>query len=1021
MILALLVVLLVGSFTMNSTELSVSRSHFNDYRATLAMDSAFEAATRKVFHQLEKTDDFVVFRRQQQGSSASHLRPVVYYTAVYDVAAKQWKYQPLISGARTDLSTATLTRQPGGATLKDATMVAGGTEVKGFNLVPGTGASGWADLPLNPAWEYLDFRPKDTTGVPATPPNLSANPQDIRTKGQDLRVRYCFWAEDLAGKLDGSLAGNTEGPNLTHFRGQPALNGDQPRQASLFTLLPPAPATPGTVFPNLDTAVSSTVDNLVINQRQYLLTNETLAQIGLGANQESMLRKAVNFGTPTWFEREVIPHKTHIAPTKRGLPKLAINKLIERAESDTSPDGSGERHAAITELAEHIKAAYPNFASKRVGGNVGDSSLNVSYQGIPYGTLLSADEYIYSLAANIIDYADRDQTPSVDPAWVPSTSTNSYGPGDTSVPKYRGIDLQPYCVGYATRFLNSDWTSNSVTAQISVWVALWNPTDREIEGDISVRFTENRTVLNTIIYTGAINTTTDYGSRPVLPHLNLPPKRVSLGPNEFIHVPWYDIHQLTATGIPAATLTDNRFHLCPDDKYFKSLFDGGYQIFWNGKLADRTRRPDNINRPHRQPTQLKGKARLGGWFYACSGIGESNFMGLDPRGTLYTPGLFPYNAPSATDDPGNRGLYYREAFYSNNYFWGGGVSRTSFSDTDRFDPNLWSSDPGHASDLGQWNKEPFESETPDIHLKNRKVPNPPRPEKAPAHVKHPVDDYPAGYSGPGYYESIGELGLVFDPSAWSRTSGGGSPNRQGGGRTLRIGSPELTTFTTAGTSAIDLLDILCADEKRPMKGLVNVNSLRPEVARTLFAGMELRSERAITGGTETTSDGMIRNAGASGPIYPPCGDASTNAGGVFSAALTMPTSVVLTSPFDLANLKTVTATGSPTGPLYFGDLAAWPSTSTTQYPTPQSPRPVASGSEPGLDDRGREEMFRRILPLITFHSRIFRMHMTTQVLDQNDKVIVTRSKAYDVLLEPTYDSAGKIIGQKVKVTYEKNL
>lgn len=1004
MILALLVVLLVGSFSTNSTELTVASAHFNDYRAELALKSSLEAAARKAFRHMEKSDDFVVFRRQQTGNTASHLRPVVYYTAVPDGA--RWVYQPLISGARADISTGSLERHPGGLNLRNTTMdYVKFEENDKFNIVEGTGAGGWTDKPLNPGWEYLDFRPAVVSGEDVgVKPELSVNERESRVKGQDMRVRYCYWIEDLAGKLDASLAGNTDGPNGTHLRGQPALVKDQPRQAALFTLFPPAPAQPGSVFPNVDHAVSSTLDNLVINRRQYFLTRDTLKQQAFDAPVQTMLLKHLNLGSPEWTEREFIPQRPHIAASKHGKPKLALNKLIAQAESDITADGSDERHAAITELAEHIKACFPNFASRRAGGNIGDSTHNSAYQGVPHGKLMTTDEYVYSLAANIIDYADRDQTPSVDPNWTRSNTTVGYGPGDTNVPKYRGIDLQPFCVGYATRFLISDWTNTSVTAQVSVWVALWNPTDREIEGELSVRFTEGRTVLN-----GVLNSSYQLGSRPVLPHLNLPSKTISLGPNEFTHVPWYDVLSLTATFSPGQ-VTHPNFRLSTDDVTGRqSLFDGGYQIFWNGRLADRTRRPDNINRPYHNNSNPNDKAPLGGWFFACSGIGDSSQPASDPRGTLYTAGM----VGTGGDQSGGRGYYMREAKYINNWFWGGGAVRTSYGDS--YDPMRWLSDPGHATGSTQFNTQPLETETPDLHLQNRGVAVPPRPEKAPSHVKHPVDDYPVGYTGPGYYESIGELGFVFDPSAWTRTTGGGTPHIQGGGRTLRIGSPELAPFkTTPGARAADLLDILCLEEKRPMQGIVNLNSVSPEVARTLFAGMELKSERAISLGQETSVDGMVRNGSAAGPIYPPCTDVNTNAGGVFAAAVTSPRAVVLKSASDLASLEMVNASGNPISEkYYFGDTAAWSA--------PQSPRPLSGGSDPGLDDRGREEMFRRVMPLVRFNSRYFRIYLTAQVLDRSDKVVVTRSKAYDVLLEPVYDASGNLISQDMKITHEKSL
>ncbi|WP_075088340.1 hypothetical protein [Verrucomicrobium spinosum] len=199
--------------------------------------------------------------------------------------------------------------------------------------------------------------------------------------------------------------------------------------------------------------------------------------------------------------------------------------------------------------------------------------------------------------------------------------------------------------------------------------------------------------------------------------------------------------------------------MCPDDAAgIQSLFDGGYQIFWNGKLADRTRRPDNINRPYRQPGSTNDKAGLGKWFFASSGIGDSSQPAGDPRGTLYTAGL----ASSGGDASGNRGYYYREAKYINNCFWGGGAVKSTFGDS--FNPAQWLSDPGHQTQPNQFNIAPLETETPDIHLQKRPVTTPPLPEKAPSHVKHPVDDYPANYTALDTTSRLVSWGLSSIPT-----------------------------------------------------------------------------------------------------------------------------------------------------------------------------------------------------------------------------------------------------------------
>jgi hypothetical protein len=1031
LILAMLVVLLVGAFSTSNTELAASRSHFNEYRATLALESAFEAATRSAFHQVENRDDYIVFRSQTRGNQPSHLRPVVYYTAVY-TPGQGWRYQPLMSGARRDISSNSLTRQPVAGNLKkvlfppspapnaddsDNPAEGGGRDnVEGFPyLGPGaTGPDGWSDTPMA-AWKHLDFRPKakqdaDPTTVEdpdaiSNAPELSTNPSDLRVKGQDLRVRYCYWIEDLAGKLDGDIAGNMDGAtNGTHLRGQPAKPKDLPRQLSLFTLLPGV-GTPGQTFPNVDaptpdgmSALEAPLDNKLIGKRQYLLTGLSASQLGLEGPAEKMIKRHLVFGMPAWQEEERIPSRPGIDAEMHGQRRLALNEQLKLAEADLTNGPGGPRDEAVKTIAEHIKSCLPNFATKRAGGNLHNPALASVYDNRP----LTADEYVYSLAANIIDYADRDLTPSVAPDWIRSTDTVpvylagqtgsrkvAWNDGDAKVPRYRGIDGQPFVCGYTTRYYYNSFQNNPGRARVSVstWVSLWNPTNREITGNVSMRLTEGRTAAK-------------QGNQPRVPHMNLPDRTIILRPNEFNHVGWYDHNQIE---IVAGTTAPSVIGI--DDSPDYAWFQSGFQLFWNGKLADATRRPDNINRIHGRT------ASKGGWLYLSAGLGDST-SGLpdaailhpifDPRGGLYTAGR---KRASESSWPQMTGAYFREPNnHSQHQFWGGGAIRSAFGD--RVQPSGLLADPGHKfQEYGQYAHAPSEGRTPDEEPKHT---NPPEEEKAPAQIKHPVDDYPPGYDGPGYYESLGELGHIFDPGVWvnAATTGSSSISAsfQGGGRTLAIGTPEHRHLDTDGVRASHLLHIFSLDKERPRKGLININSVSHEVARTLVAGLELDDDPAI-----------ITNQPGS-KLFPPSAS-PTNAGSAFADLVAGKPAVhapVFSTESDLQSLEI--SANKP----FFGNPEAWP---TTQSPRPKRTNELtgAQAQPSSMDDAGREELFRKVLPFVTFTSRTFRMYLTAQVLDKSGAPVATKSRVYHIFLNPVRDGAGKVIKQNYEVFYAKDL
>ncbi|WP_156345700.1 hypothetical protein [Verrucomicrobium spinosum] len=182
------------------------------------------------------------------------------------------------------------------------------------------------------------------------------------------------------------------------------------------------------------------------------------------------------------------------------------------------------------------------------------------------------------------------------------------------------------------------------------------------------------------------------------------------------------------------------------------------------------------------------------------------------------------------------------------------------------------------------------------------------------------------------------MGFVFDPNAWTRVTGGGSPHFQGGGSTLRIGSVELTPFNSPGTRASDLLDILCLDEKKTFKGLVNVNSTSPEVIRSLVAGVEIRSERAMVNGVETSTDGIVRNGGVTGgSVFHPCSNINTGAGSVLAKGISdlaaANPGTVLATPGDLSALMVANPSSPSTQIPYFGNVNTWPTVATADIPS----------------------------------------------------------------------------------------
>ncbi len=125
--------------------------------------------------------------------------------------------------------------------------------------------------------------------------------------------------------------------------------------------------------------------------------------------------------------------------------------------------GSTTPDAKVTQVAKVITDNLPQFDTLR------------------RGALPSSEDYVKTLAAGIIDYADVDSDPTVGP-------------------NYRGIDLYPFVVEFYERFI---WQKNGsepnnfylkdgtwwADVKATAYIQLWNMTDKSVESG-SLTFTD---------------------------------------------------------------------------------------------------------------------------------------------------------------------------------------------------------------------------------------------------------------------------------------------------------------------------------------------------------------------------------------------------------------------------------------------------------------------------------------------------------------------------------------------------
>jgi hypothetical protein len=267
---------------------------------------------------------------------------------------------------------------------------------------------------------------------------------------------------------------------------------------------------------------------------------------------------------------------------------------------------------------------------------------------------------------------------------------------------------------------------------------------------------------------------------------------------------------------------------------------------------------------------------------------------------------------------------------------------------------------------------------------------------------------PIFLSNSGTYSSITEFGHIFDPIQWRPVAfwpSGSKPassaatatiwkdawksimqadSNYGDASTLRIGSAEFKQFDKDDSRASQLMDLFAVSDRIDTRGLINLNTASREALRALAAGIQISSDPAIT---PTTVFGPVSNS-------PTAAQADVFANAVLASRPLLTRSQlsgILTNPADTTSKL-------------FGNATQWSAGGPTEW-----------------TDTAREEYFARMFNLATVRSRNFRVFVTGQSLDKNGRVLSTVSRVFQVHLNPTRDSTGKITSQRVQTTYEKDI
>ncbi len=700
-------------------------------------------------------------------------------------------------------------------------------------------------------------------------------------------MRYAFWIEDLSGRVDGASVGL-----------QPRDLGVNAAELDITTILDPTQES-GKIPPSLDT------------KRNQIFTTASLRQL-LTTDQAKRIEPYIDYDSPqpTGLRPVIIPQGFGYADA--GKAALDLNTLVKASD--------------VKGIADHIEKNLPLFKNRK-GGFPG------------------SEDYVKTLAASAIDYADKD-----------SKATTGTG--------YRGVDSYPFVNEIFDRY---EWIAGApgkVSIKVETFLELWNPSQQSISG--SMEFTNVNKHTIKIPLTGETK----------FSEVQFAPQNISLPPNGFLVI---------AAGERTYTFPEGAFppseldFIDPTSANDYAVTENTFLLKWNGSLVDTARggmqRTEGLLRPGLSNVKWKGNGSPA----HDPSIGQAG----DPRSSFYINTKVIANS------------------YDKNSNWGGRALKEEIGVTK----------PYREVRLEKWadrgsNTTPGISSGTDariptnmrIVLKSSGAPiNPPRnfPANQPEYA-------PAVISNKGTYDFPSELGHIFDPAQWNNveSAAGAASNRAGGGFTLAIGRPEFAVFDKDGLRAAQLLDLFSV-EKSPVSPArpININTAPREVLRTLIAGVTLDADPLAPG------------------VKP---KKTSNVGDIFADyVIAQRNASPLRGLSDLNNIrKNPLVPRDPTNPAdtpFFGNINLYDNAPVITDPANQTVE---------WNDAGREELFRKVMNMVNFTSKTFRIVVAGEARDPQSKLLARSSREYRYTIEPERDATGLIVpGGKLTITkhYEKSL
>ena len=216
--------------------------------------------------------------------------------------------------------------------------------------------------------------------------------------------RYAYLLEDMQGGIDGRVAGNMAGEEGGHVRAtfpdppaKPTPEGAPPMSAVAIGVLDPAYKEE-----SRSAQMGASLTSKIMEGRPAMLSPDSVIGAagltgpagdawprsrasGLLADPvAAVVERDVSAVNRSYLEQPLVPFTPGLAAKVVGKPKVNLNRLL-----------AAPRASAVADFAAWVDDGLPDFGENRKGG--------------------FPDDYLKTLAAGALDYADEDGDPTISP------------------------------------------------------------------------------------------------------------------------------------------------------------------------------------------------------------------------------------------------------------------------------------------------------------------------------------------------------------------------------------------------------------------------------------------------------------------------------------------------------------------------------------------------------------------------------------------------------------------------------